>query len=240
MPKDVILEKYNRSLQDFVVLSDALRQEVLYLSHSSSESQEKGLKIADLSKLSPIDRRLLVRSIFAFIEGIVYRIKQIALASPDSSHLTPAERAIAAEEDYELDSRGEVFIRPSRIKFLANIRFALMLYPKAEGVSFKVDFSGSGWEALQKAAKVRDRITHPKVLSDLMISDDEIHDAVYGFEWINRQITKLLAIVLLDVRNRVKVLQGEREKADNELRSQRERLKKMHHSIPPSTKADLV
>jgi hypothetical protein len=75
-----------------------------------------------------------------------------------------------------LTDKGDVETRPAKISFEANLRFAFKLLAKACSVDSELDVSGSGWQSLKKATKIRDRITHPKILSDLNISEAEFDE----------------------------------------------------------------
>ena len=149
----------------------------------------------DVTNLSVINRRLLVRSVCAFCEGLAYCLKQLPLSGL-GAELTPIERALVLEEDYELDSNGRPMVRPARLKTLNNLRFALELLPRKMGASFAPEYSDHGWEALQLTIKVRDRITHPKMAGDLEISDDEIRNAVRAYYWLHSQNALFLTAAL--------------------------------------------
>ena len=145
------------------------------------------LKGRDRDKLSQSERRLYVRSTFATIEAVIYVMKQIALAShpdPKCQTISEADRAFALEQAYKLTDSGDVEARPTKIALEANIRFAFKLLAKATSVSDVLDVSGAGWQSFQRAVKVRDRITHPKRVSDLTIADSEYADVSAAFKWL--------------------------------------------------------
>ena len=48
----------------------------------------------------------------------------------------------------------------------------------------EVDFGDGGWEALKKAILVRNRITHPKCIGDMHVSDSDVETAQAGFFWL--------------------------------------------------------
>ncbi len=128
------------------------------------------------------------------IEAVIYVMKQIAVeAHPDPKcpTISEAERAFAAEREVKLTAEGDVEQRAAKIPLETNIRFAFKLLAKASGVSTVLDVSGPEWQSLQRAIKVRDRITHPKTISDLAISDAELSDVVIGFRWLVTSHLKL-------------------------------------------------
>jgi hypothetical protein len=138
------------------------------------------------NELSQSERRLLVRVIFAMIEAMTHVMKLIALAAPPDPKcptISEAERAFAVERDYRLMPSGDVEQRAAKIPLETNIRFAFKLLAKAGNAPTVLDVSGPEWQSLQRAIRVRDRITHPRSISDLTISDAELSDVVTGFRW---------------------------------------------------------
>jgi len=139
-----------RGTDELFGLFSALVEEVDSLLGAAVVAPSKPHQYPDPARLSPIERRLLVRSVFAFIEALAYRLKQKAVLSANAHKLSSAESAMAKEEDYELDSDGTVRIRPARLRFLSNLRFAFSLWPRIEDAGFTLDVSGQGWRHLEE------------------------------------------------------------------------------------------
>ena len=150
---------------------------------------------SDPRLLSNVERRLLIRSVFSVIESISFRVKTGALLW-ETNALSPGEIALIKEEDYELDDSGDVTIRKARLTLLKNFRFAFSVAAKAAGADFRLDVGGVGWQALRETIPVRDRLTHPKKLSDLSVTEDEVRKAMTAFDWAWEQMG-LLALVSL-------------------------------------------
>ncbi|MET0168243.1 MAG: hypothetical protein ABW318_25045, partial [Vicinamibacterales bacterium] len=51
-------------------------------------------------------------------------------------------------------------------------------------------FSDNGWRQLQDALKVRDRLTHPKQGSDLVVSDDALRACHEAYTWFGTLVVK--------------------------------------------------
>ena len=101
------------------------------------------------------------------------------------------------EEDYELDDSGAVRIRNARLKLLNNFRFAFAVAAKAADVDFRLDVGGPGWQALRETVPVRDRLMHPKRLTDLVVTENEVRKAMIAFNWAFDQMGRLAATTLL-------------------------------------------
>lgn len=151
---------------------------------------------ADPAGLSQVERRLLIRSVFSFIEAVVFRIKTGAL-DWDTNLLSPSEIALAKEEDYELDDSGAVIIRKARLRFFANFRFAFAVAAKAAQADYQLNVGGDGWQALRNALPVRDRLMHPKRAADLAVTDSEVRNAMTAFHWVAEQMGRLAGESLL-------------------------------------------
>jgi len=158
-----------------------LRLEIELLAKATPHEPHTPTQFPDPITLSSIERRVLVKSISSFVEALSYSMKGVALDS-DNPPLTYPERMLAVEEVYDLDSSGQVEKRRAKLRTISNIRFAFSLLAKANQANFTLDVS----------LKVRDRLMHPKVPSDLDVFDDEIRDALRAFIWFEEQIRSIL------------------------------------------------
>jgi hypothetical protein len=174
-----------------------LRLEIELLTKAAPCKPEEQVQLPDPITLSIMERRVLVKSIFSFIEALSYSMKAVALDS-DNPSLTYPERMLAAEEVYDLDSSGQIEKRRAKLRTISNIRFSFELLAKASEANFNLDVSQKEWHLLQQTLKVRDRLMHPKIPSDLNVSDGEIRDALRAFIWFEKQIT-LILLAIVDV-----------------------------------------
>jgi hypothetical protein len=119
-------------------------------------------------------RRTLVRNVFVFLEAACYGLKRIALHRNEvwEVEFSQAELALLKEEKYSLDEKGEAHTHDKNFqRFIPNLKFAFRCFAKAHGLTIDLDLSKV---ALKDFEGIRNRITHPKQLSDLAISDAEI------------------------------------------------------------------
>jgi hypothetical protein len=169
---DKFITELNSNLKELTDMAQVLGQDCTnqYQSIQSNDSQ--------------MYRRAYVRSVFAFIEGLLYRMKRTAahLGWP-LGNLTIAEMMLLDERAFDIDEKGEVVDRPLFIKFLNNVKFSFKIYSKSVGSSFELSLGGNGWQKLREAVKVRDRLMHPKVITDLDVTDAEVEATKTAFEW---------------------------------------------------------
>jgi hypothetical protein len=130
-------------------------------------------------------RRTFVRNVFVFLEASSYGFKRVALHQSQNFEVdfSSADLAILQEEKYVLRDNGDAVVQDKNFqRFIPNLKFALKCFAKAYGLEFSLNL---GNVALQEFEALRNRITHPKELSELSISDEDIKktEAVCGWVW---------------------------------------------------------
>ena len=133
----------------------------------------------------PATRRQLVRAIFALIEASTYYGKREALGvARDKGHKVHvlAEAALL-DVGYAVSSKGKIEAQSARIPLANNIKLSLRALATFVAPGFDPPFGDSGWEKLRLAIRIRDRLTHPKSLKDLEVSDEDLATVRAGFNW---------------------------------------------------------
>jgi hypothetical protein len=128
---------------------------------------------------TPYARRVYVRTMFAAIEGLTFSIKQVTLA------VSSLKKVVFSQEEIRL--LGD----KSRPSWHENLRDTMRLYARALNPTYQPKFS-HGWGCLRTANKIRDRITHPKNVAALEISDQEMATIDKGNEWYFKTAKELL------------------------------------------------
>ena len=102
--------------------------------------------------------RQLVRAVFAYIEGVTFSVKTSAAwkCMRDGLEITPQERYIATEVEYNINEKGEMVERPARITLTRNIRFAFALTERAHRIPAQFDPSVEWWSCLTAGCSVDD------------------------------------------------------------------------------------
>lgn len=163
----------------------------------------------DISMVSRSQRRLIVRSTFAFIEAVVFSIKAIAAQNEVGGPVSTADKLIAAEATYELSEKGELIVRPMKLRLAPNVRYAFRLFKNCYEVPTDLDVTGEGWQSFLRSIKVRDRITHPKGIDDISISDEELMDVAESLSWFRENVSGLMEEGVRSMHSRIKSLSGE-------------------------------
>jgi hypothetical protein len=127
-------------------------------------------------------RRDLVRTVFAAIEGLQWRLRQDVLAY-SKPYLTPHEHAALAEEAYNVDERGNVNVAARFLPLSASVRLVVQIAQR-HCPEYKLDLQHRGWANLKASVDVRNRLVHPKCLEDLSVASEEIQQTLSGFFWL--------------------------------------------------------
>lgn len=136
---------------------------------------------------SATQRRQYIRAMFAYIEGAVWLFKQEALEQQhkdDASIVfTASELSILAEVAPSIDGRGVIQELPANLRFVPNLLFAFGCHARAFDYEPVLRVSDHEWGYLKSSVTVRNRLMHPKQLSSMDISDDEIRTARAALKW---------------------------------------------------------
>lgn len=120
-------------------------------------------------------RRIAVKASFSYIECIPYSMK---------NYLKRRLHKI----NYELNEKEENLLyeyNDFKISLLDNFKNTFKLAKKMLSKDdFDLKTSGNEFKSLQKSIHVRDRITHPKKHSDIIISSQEIYDLLLAVQYV--------------------------------------------------------
>lgn len=139
--------------------------------------------------------RLYVRTVFAFVEGIVQVMKSAAMLADglnDPRLLTPEEVTLLKEEDVQIGNAGHIELRKKRISLLPNFQFAFLTYAKARNDTVALDKGGEGWQCFREAVKIRDRLTHPHTVKDLEVPEKDLETVEKAMEFFRDSTGQLL------------------------------------------------
>jgi len=182
------LQTYSEQLELHNQMEDILRKDLLACG-----------KLASGENKTDSGERSFVRAAFALIEGSVFNLKQIALALSKHGNggFSRAELVMLEEVSYDLDDKGTT---KSQVKFIPlpkNIKFAFSAAARAFRVAYELKVDDGGWNAFKDALVIRNRITHPKSIDDLKLSEKEVQTVADATEWylrVQRQlIQKMMA-----------------------------------------------
>lgn len=135
---------------------------------------------------SQFHRRVYVRALFAYFEGITYWIRQNAIEI-DKLILKRGgtidwERHTLLYEDIPIIAdNGKIEKQKQKGSF--KNRFAFSVRAFSEIVQCKENVFDQGWQQLLTAVKIRDRLMHPKQGNDVLVSDEDVQACREGYTW---------------------------------------------------------
>jgi hypothetical protein len=126
----------------------------------------------------------LVRTTFAAIDGISWAYREtISSAAKDLGLLTSEEEAALSETIWQVSATGKLTKQARFIQMLSAIRLSTRIARRIDG-AIEVDFSDQGWQKMHSAQKIRDRVTHPKKITDLYIAGADLETCAAAFNWL--------------------------------------------------------
>jgi hypothetical protein len=142
--------------------------------------------------------RALVRSFFAYAEGLIYEMAVIVQAAHDVglAPLSSAEAGALPESTWELDGNGTPRSRNRFVPFERRARFVFGLFGRVYGVSSALPVGEHGWQCLVEAVQIRHRLTHPKDPSALDLTVADLNVLIKAVTWYFGVLTDQLKLVL--------------------------------------------
>lgn len=139
--------------------------------------------------------RTMVRTLSAEFEAQVYLLEQFVIglneASPDKFKLTPEESVILKDVSLNIKSSGTFSVSSKFYPFADRLLFVLSVATRIINPAAKPDTYCLNWESVKKFNEIRNRLTHPKKIKDLHISDDEIDHLNRAQDWIRGSMKAL-------------------------------------------------
>ena len=179
------LFKYFEERDNSYLMIFYLNEELLLIRNTGKmDSDDAGRDVS-----GSLWRRIFIRSLFAYIEGTCFRLKQDIKLFKKCS---PQEDSIISEKSYVLDEKGSIKEKDLHLRPMENMRFAFRIYAGCFGPGFKLKTDGNGWDAYKRALVIRNRITHPKKIEDLKIPDEEWTCIVNAHTWFDDEYKRLL------------------------------------------------
>ncbi len=146
--------------------------------------------------------RTLVRAVFSYLEAhsFVIRSATLKLLKPLANNVESFAKAVLLSDlSYQPGKTGklEEGAEP-RIPFINQFAFTLRTYAEAGGMrtaDIARFFGDNAFNQLQRAKNVRDRLTHPKRLSDITVTRADVLDVTNGFNWASQFILDIEALL---------------------------------------------
>ncbi|MFZ4396192.1 MAG: hypothetical protein ACOYOU_11265 [Kiritimatiellia bacterium] len=185
------IKDYKTILSDLDAMYITLHQDMTFCEQHLQEDQK-------------IWRRMFVRAAFAFIEALSFYMKQHALNRTllavyesfkrGTGNVPSRELALLNDETYCLNEKGVAKTDKAKLRTLPNLFFALSSFARSIGSDYEIN-EDAGYEAVKKAIKIRDRLTHPKDVQSLDVSDEQFEVVTVAIRWVQSEYVRILSNV---------------------------------------------
>ena len=160
----------------------------------NADAQENFRRLS--SDDSQLNRRNYIRSTFAAVEATLAHIRA------DVAHLIVRKSELSGKFDAHgfvplldemprIQGTGKLSLEPNRVAFLPLVAYTLRKYAEFVEIEPGEFFSQAGWDALRNAVKVRHRITHPKLGSDIDVRDEDLVVLEAARSWWNDTVRRV-------------------------------------------------
>jgi hypothetical protein len=128
-------------------------------------------------------RRDFVRTAFAAIEGWLWNYRQEVRSTLSAvRELSALEESAFAETSYAISDTGRLREQMRFTSMATMFRFVTRLAEEQYGEQL-VDFGSSDWKNFIHAIAIRNRVTHPKSITDLTLPDFDIATVKAALLW---------------------------------------------------------
>lgn len=137
-------------------------------------------------------RRAVIRSTFAFIEGVIHSLKQIMiLLERENSFLKVGERLLMQS----------ILFENLNLRLKENMLFTIDCFSRWMKIQIPLSDKDETWKDFKSAIKIRNRLMHPKESNDLIISDEELIIVNKSFIWFSDGVRICWAALLPSNKN---------------------------------------
>lgn len=170
-------ERFDKALSSLLDMNAVLREDLEVLLAAFPDQSGQVL------------RRNFIRASWAYVEAIAFAFKSMATLLVD-------------EGACEVDPKDKEFLNNQRFEALENVKMTMKLAAKVFSVPERNLGGGTDWRHVKASNTVRNRLLHPKSLSDLKVSNAEWESHTSAFAWLVRAFDGLLTDVVASAANR--------------------------------------
>ena len=142
----------------------------------------------DVTDEEKAHRRFYIRAVFALVEAFVEQHRRLLLQLCDANVIALDEKTRQRLREIKEVFREDGTIE-ERDQYLHIFDKIKEVY-KAAGLGFRqrlrVTFGDKGWTAFKDAMEIRNRITHPKTVSDCWIFEDALRTVNEANDWFKK------------------------------------------------------
>lgn len=129
--------------------------------------------------------REFVRTAYSAIEAQSWQLRMYLIEYViDKKTASVHEISALKEESYAINEKGEIYIQPKGYSLKIGLRLAFTVLKKHE-VPIQIDFGSPEWMNIDLALKIRNRVIHPRNMTDISVSKEEAECCYQAFVYVN-------------------------------------------------------
>lgn len=139
-------------------------------------------------------RRELIRLVVTLFEAETYLLKKDLLnyCTKFNISLNPQITLTLQGKKFTIENSGKLKEGYLPVKLTDDIKFLFKQINEIRNFNLKVDYQDNGWSDLQGTIKVRNRLTHPKSISEQLVTVLEIEKCMSGYKWFYKNFNGFL------------------------------------------------
>jgi len=121
---------------------------------------------------TPYSRRAYVKTVFSFIDGNTYRLNQLWLDSHNEGYFLLQQKQIDQLREYKVNELGKKTVL--KMTFFDSVKLSFSIPMKVLNIESSLNTNCEDWQRFRRVVDIRNRLTHPKSVSDLEVTLDEM------------------------------------------------------------------
>jgi len=131
--------------------------------------------------------RSLIRLCVSLFEAEVFILKKNLLKYCNEYNVSikPEISTLLTGIKYEINENGKVVERYLQTKMVSDIKFVYDQLKEIRSFKLKNTFSDPRWQCIAQTVKVRNRLAHPKLIEEQVVSESEVNDCMSAYWWFS-------------------------------------------------------
>lgn len=183
MKIETVSEAFDNQFKNLEVMRKILWGDVVQLHAEAKKSNDICIHV----------HRSFIRSCYSFMDSVATRTESLSTLSmiakgkkPKSNQITNMTNSIIRQLPEERNEGNK-----DRRTFCRRIKESLKVISELTGYAFDLSTQNVEWEEFNISTKVRDRITHPKVAEDLLVSKEEWMAVIRSTYWYQKMLDQV-------------------------------------------------
>lgn len=142
--------------------------------------------------------RTMVRTLSAEFEAQIYLLEQFLIglneASPEVFKISSDELQVLKGQSLSIKSNGGISVSQKFYPFRERLLFVLRVASRVINSAAKPDTCCLNWASVKEFVDIRNRITHPKRVNELHITEEEVDHLNRAQDWIRGSMRALFNV----------------------------------------------